>query len=1132
VLRYLAPTEPGEYRIEYSIFSTGAPQLADTATVRVTVIDDESNRAPRPETLEGRVLSGQQTVIGFDRFGVDPDGDRVELDRIVTQPAAGSATISADGESIVYTSVPGDSGQRSFEYTVTDTSGASGTGIVRIGVLDQESNPSPVTFTDYIQVQAGDDSSIRVSPLANDIDPTGGRLTLTDIRPDLAETLGDGSESPEFDRQERLIGDTDGSTVVMRAGTQPGTMSFLYDVRSDSGNTARGLIVVKVVRESVPDFPIVADTLLTAETRAQFATGVDVVSGMVAWSGGDVDELSLSLWGSPSGVSVTGRRISGGLPERTEIIPFALSGLSSSGEKVTTYGFLRVPGEDDYTLALRKGVAAQEVTERESVEFDMRTLVAYPQGEELEVGADVAPSGARKGATCRVTEGTKIRYDAAEGAPWADGCTVPVRVAGQKDWTFLSVPVRITAVAPQPELHPASLTVGPGEKATFDLKEGMTSWQWKTDWSSVAYSLEYAGSAFSVSLADDGIVTITGEDAAVPGTEEAATVGITSHPGVAPARLILRVGAAPSTLPQGGTVTKLCSQASGSSCTITVVGAPGEVNPLPGTPLELTDVRATGACVGVSFKRGSASTVVASWTGDAPGATCTASFSVRDAQKRDTAGDRDGSLLLDLQGYPKAPAALTQSKYSDGSLTLRVDPGEARQAYPALTGFVVRWNGAVVAECSADGTCPAIAAPNGEKRVYQAWAINRVGESKASVRTTAWAYDAPPAPSGVSATPVVTGGDGRIVDLAVSGIDPSEVGYLEVKSDTGETRRVDVGRNTTAVVPRYNVGTNSATIVTVTPFSRFEMPPGFDGATSGSAVTVRTNGIGAPLSPSLVLTSTSNGDGTSTIVADGTAALNGDGSRLRYGFVAGTNENACRVGDAGPRATFTVTDGVEYPYVMCVEAWYDSQSFGRVTVTDTVRAVQSTNAPTGFTFVVDGRPEPGDDSASWIIRNDPSSSATPPRNNIAVFENGPPTGVFGRDPNIRVYWQHRFWGTTSEGARVRPAAGSAPYQVTASWGVSACKGGEALQLRSASSNAPDGSKAAITFDRAALRYFDADGTELPHEDSWLVPVGAVRVQGVGVTVDWSAQNWGLQNATDRFSGTCTPNLPPDDGAGG
>ncbi|HEX7825711.1 MAG TPA: Ig-like domain-containing protein, partial [Mycobacterium sp.] len=154
VLRYLAPSEPGDYTIDYSVYTTGAPGLADSATVRIQVLPDDANRAPLPETLEGRVLSGQSTVVEFDGFGMDPDGDVVSLERIVSQPASGSATIAADGESILYTSVPGYRGQASFRYRVVDAFGVSGEGVVRIGVLDSQSNPSPITFTDYVQVQA------------------------------------------------------------------------------------------------------------------------------------------------------------------------------------------------------------------------------------------------------------------------------------------------------------------------------------------------------------------------------------------------------------------------------------------------------------------------------------------------------------------------------------------------------------------------------------------------------------------------------------------------------------------------------------------------------------------------------------------------------------------------------------------------------------------------------------------------------------------------------------------------------------------------------------------------------------------------------------------------------------------
>ncbi|UUT35921.1 cadherin-like domain-containing protein [Microbacterium elymi] len=98
------------------------------------------------------MLTGQSTSIPFRSFGVDPDGDDVSLDRIVTQPRSGSATISPDGESIVYASVPGFHGQVSFTFRVADAFGATGIATVRVGVLDEQANPSPVTFTDYVQL--------------------------------------------------------------------------------------------------------------------------------------------------------------------------------------------------------------------------------------------------------------------------------------------------------------------------------------------------------------------------------------------------------------------------------------------------------------------------------------------------------------------------------------------------------------------------------------------------------------------------------------------------------------------------------------------------------------------------------------------------------------------------------------------------------------------------------------------------------------------------------------------------------------------------------------------------------------------------------------------------------------------
>ncbi len=428
VLRYLAPETPGEYVVQYGVYATGAPALTDTAEVRITVQSDDANRDPLPETLEGRALSGQTTTVPFDSFGVDPDGDAVALDAVLTQPDSGAASVSADGTSIVYSSVAGFRGQVSFQYRVVDASGATGIGTVRVGVLDGQSNPSPVTFTDYVQVQAGTQNVIEVSPLANDIDPTGGTLRVTGVQPDLPPTLEDGSPSEEYERLESLVSTVDEATIAVTASSEPGTMSFLYDVESDSGNTASGLVVVRIVREAVPDYPVVADTVLTAETRDDLVGGVDVVSGKVRWTGGEIWRLTLSLWGAPTDLEVDGTTISGPLPLSSRIVAFELSGEGASGP-VTTYGFLRIPGERDVKLALRGGAGAQEVTEGRSKNIDVAALVPVPDGTRLQVSPDVAASGARPQGTCELVSGTTVRYEGGFGRA-VGGCLLRAGAVG------------------------------------------------------------------------------------------------------------------------------------------------------------------------------------------------------------------------------------------------------------------------------------------------------------------------------------------------------------------------------------------------------------------------------------------------------------------------------------------------------------------------------------------------------------------------------------------------------------------------------------------------------------------------------------------------------------------------------
>ncbi|MBD3753357.1 MAG: tandem-95 repeat protein, partial [Micrococcales bacterium] len=160
VVRYLAPSEPGTYSVAYTIFRLGFPEMTDSARIFITVLPSDTNTAPLPSDLSGRVLSGRAVSIPFDSFGVDPDGDSVVLDRIVTQPAQGSAAISAESNAIVYTSNPGARGQDAFTYQVRDSRGETAVATVRIGILDEASDPSPVTYSDYAQAQAGASNTV------------------------------------------------------------------------------------------------------------------------------------------------------------------------------------------------------------------------------------------------------------------------------------------------------------------------------------------------------------------------------------------------------------------------------------------------------------------------------------------------------------------------------------------------------------------------------------------------------------------------------------------------------------------------------------------------------------------------------------------------------------------------------------------------------------------------------------------------------------------------------------------------------------------------------------------------------------------------------------------------------------
>lgn len=1038
VLRYLAPREAGTYALTYTIYRVGFPEVVDTARVTVTVTGGDDNRSPVPRTLVGRVVAGQSVTVRFDPYAVDPDGDDVALETITTQPEQGSAAVSADGRSIVYTSSEATSGQVRFGYQVKDARGATGVGEVRVGVIAGQSDPSPVTFSDYVQVQAGADSTVVVRPADNDVDPFGSALELTDVVPNAP------ADSPEYAALADRVS-VDGPAVTVRAGTALGTFSYSYEVANADGDTAIGLLVVKVVRDPVPDHPVVSDTVLTIEDRDRFPTGVDVLSGRVAWTGGDPSSLTLRLWGAPDDLRVSGWEISGELPAQSRLIPFEVTGTAFDGTEVTTYGFLRVPGTDEVRLTLRAGAEPLRVREGESVDADLAELVALPEDATLVLdGTGTKAGGARAEATCRIVSGTVIRYSAGRGAPWTDSCIVTARLAGGDTPTVLPVPVQIEAEIPQPSLRSASIGVRPGQTQTFDLTR-MVRWAGAADESALDVEISYRGDQFDVTQ-KDAVVTVTGRDEARPGREEEVTVSLPSHPDAAAASLILTVGPSPSTLPRGGSAVQTCSQADGTtSCTIDVVGADGEVNPLPGTPLRVVGASSSGNCDGVRFAPAGDRAVRASWSSDAEGAArCAGTFVVEDAQGRQSSGDRNGSIVLDLRGLPANPTRVEWTAYSEDTVSLRVTSDAG--SYPAVQGYRITTGGREVATCPASGVCAPISAPVGEQRVYEARATNDVGASRGAVRTTAWSYRPPARPGAASFQPEPNGRDGGLATITVTGLDDT-TGTVRLSGGVAGSATQPVSGGT-ATFTGYRVGSNEPTQLTATPLTEFELPPIAGGSSEGRALELSAHGVGAP-TIELSETTTSSSMTVSVRVTGQSA-----GTEPLFGF----SENpACTPNSRSSSQRFDAVAFQRKTIHVCVTSTFNGTAgFGVTSDQITARPTGSVDAPPRLTYTVSSSPSGNQGSGFTYASSGHSDAGKPPFEGAQLRYrlNGRSVDAFAprvNQPGDRwgAVWCDTFLGFDAECSGetpIEPSSGSADWPVyVATDDIPSCRSDEAVR---------------------------------------------------------------------------------------
>lgn len=956
MLRYLAPTVPGEYSITYTIFRMGNPALSATGTVNVIVVGEDTEELSTPDTLVGRALAGGTVTIPLAMSEARMRGENYVLDAVASQPMRGTAAMSADGLALTYTAHPGSGGQDTFTYQVRTASGRTAVGQVKVGVLDATVPPAPVLYSRYLQMAVGGRNQVSVFPLDNALDPSGGAVNLVEVWPN--EPAG----TPEYREAERRVSvNLESGEVVIRGAEVEGASSFFYKAVSERGDQATGLIVIKSIHNPTQDLPVVVDTRLTAENLNSLPTGIDVLSDKTVWATGPVEDLKLEMWGNPSDFKASGSSISGPVPDGARTVPFRVRGKSFEGTEVASYGFLKIPAMKDVPPALRSTFVGLEVAEGQAVSVELTEIIVDPMKEGLRFdGPATTATGARAGAEC-LTSGTTLTYVAGEGAPWQDACAVSIRTRREQGFTVLSVPVKILPKDPQPTLLAASIEASPGSRlVTYDLNQ-MVDWHGGAAGSA---ELLVVGTPSLFTLSQRGnLITVAANADATPSRVETVQVMLGNFPEVLAAPLTLTVGPAAGSAPRGGVARQDCSAAGGStSCTIVVVGpsVQGQTNFAPESALTLVEDSVVGPanCPSVSFAYESPTTVRATWGADSPGrADCTGSFVVQDVQGRRSLGADAGQVFLNLQGLPPQPHVTWKEAKSE---TVAFQVAVQGEAYPAVEAFT--WSGA-----GGEGSCPLAgnctisvpAASLGEAKTFEFKAVSKTGTSPPT-SATAWTYRA-------ASTPHIMGWEPNTDGTSVS---------LYVEANAADTSNISVEGGGPVVAVPQGAGSSEVTVnvplgtvptgVVVRAESRLTKPA--EGVVVPEAVraTATAQGIHAVGAPDVKAELKLEGR-TATIsmgVTD-TNGVGGGGTSMRHQLcytVSGAGET-CLEEEVGPSETRTIGD-LPYGHTIAVRAsaWgvadSGTKTFPRASRTTEPQTVGIPQPKDGLTYSIAAAAQP------------------------------------------------------------------------------------------------------------------------------------------------------------------------------
>ncbi|MGC5629130.1 Ig-like domain-containing protein [Georgenia sp. Z1344] len=396
VVRFRAPETPQSVNAVYSVTDENGNSASALITVRVQAAS-ESNAAPLPEPIETRAFGGERIRIQVPMYGIDPDGDSVQLLGAGTAPQLGRVVEVGAGY-LDYEAYGQSSGTDTFTYSVRDRLGAVAQAQVRVAVVPPPlSNSRPQAQEDSVQVRPG--RTVDVDVLSNDTDPDGDPLYLAD----------DPDGGPFDDLPELAPEPTEQQRIRVSTPTEPAAFSLVYRVSDRRGGLDSAVATVDIT----PDAPLLPPLARDDLVAPADIIGHDIVTVPVLANDedpdGTADALTVSLVDPPEGARVAGNDVQVPVLPTRQVVTYQVT----DPDGIEGFAFIDVPGSEDTGPVLRTDVDPIEVHSGERIEIDLDDYVVAPSGRDIRLTDETQVSATSSDGSSPVVDATTLQFTSA-----------------------------------------------------------------------------------------------------------------------------------------------------------------------------------------------------------------------------------------------------------------------------------------------------------------------------------------------------------------------------------------------------------------------------------------------------------------------------------------------------------------------------------------------------------------------------------------------------------------------------------------------------------------------------------------------------------------------------------------------